>query len=146
MRAMAQRSGNGAWATTARDIRFELEILAHFPTFERNRLVAKLGSHELVDELTQTLGGLATVDICAAQSIVRHGIRNGIGRILNNRRASARFDPAQPASNAPDNTTPITRGPNASAADRNNGSTAGRVRFSRGPRESTVRPLAPSSM
>src|SRR5262245_55945971 len=87
--------GNGAQVATARNFRFELEVFAHSPTIERTRLVSKLGSDKLVDEWTQTPGGLAIVDIYAAQSTARHGIRDGIGRILDNRRASAHFDPAQ---------------------------------------------------
>src|SRR5262249_35806580 len=68
---------------------------AHSLAFERNRHVLQLGSPELINELTQTPGGLAVVDIRAAQSVARHRVRNGVSRILDDRRAAAHFDPAQ---------------------------------------------------
>src|SRR5215467_7069064 len=90
--SVAPKNGGIAHANA---LGFELEIRAHSPAFERNRHVLRLRSHELVDELTQTPGGLAIVDIRAAQSVARHGVRHGISRILDDGRAAAHFDPAQ---------------------------------------------------
>ena len=55
-------------------------------------------------------------------------------------------EPAAPSLRNPESTRPITRPANASAAERNRGSTAGRAMFSRGPRPSRITTPGNTSM
>ncbi|MNT18456.1 hypothetical protein D3C72_1536680 [compost metagenome] len=85
--------------------------------------------------------GSTSADGTAAMALVGMSwatLSAGSCTMANPPQAFTAFRPAAPSSRWPVRTTPTTRCPYCSAAERNSGSAAGRVKFSFGPRVSTV--------
>src|SRR5687768_4785105 len=82
------------------------------------------------------------VDVEVVERALRHAGVKRIDGILHDRRSATRLycsEACGTSSSAPVSTTPITRGPQGRAAERNSTSTEGRWRFSLAPRTTRKR-------